>query len=256
MPFNNSLRLFAFSGFCVITSACGLLPDLGSDKMSNSEKAELNLQMGVRYLEMDMLDVAKEKLEIAYDLDSGNPEILNALAVFHERLKNDGEAEDFYRSAIDKAPDNYSIKNNYGRFLCERHKYDQGQAMLQEALDSPFNKRSWLALTNIGICRLQQNEDSAAEEYFRLALQASSEYAPALLEMMKISYRKQQYMSARAFLQRYSAVVKSTPEPLWFGFQIERALGNRQGAESYKEQLITNFPTSKEADQVKSAINK
>ena len=52
MPFNNSLRLFAFTGFCVITNACGLLPDFGSDKMSNSEKAELNLQMGVRYLEV------------------------------------------------------------------------------------------------------------------------------------------------------------------------------------------------------------
>lgn len=256
MPFKNRLRLLPLIVACLIGNACALLPNIGSDSMSNSEKAELNLQMGVRYLDMDMLDVAKEKLEIAYDLDSGNPDILNALAVFNERIKDNAAAEDFYRSAINRAPENYSIKNNYGRFLCEHDKTEQGQAMLQEALDSPYNKRSWMALSNMAICHLQQNNTDKAEEYFRLALQANPEYPPPLLEMMKISYAKQQYMSARAFLQRYTAVAKLTSETLWFGFQIERALGNRQGADVYKEQLLTLFPTAKEAAQVKSAINK
>ena len=256
MPFKRKRRLLPFIAVCLLMNACVLLPDFDSDTMSDAEQATLNLQMGVRYLEMNMLDVAKEKLELAYDLDSSNPEILNALAVFYERIKNDKEAGDFYRSAVNKDPENYSIKNNYGRFLCEHGDNEEGESMLQEALDSPLNKRPWLAMTNLGICRLQQHNAVQAEEYFRRALHINPEYPAALQEMLKISYNNRQYMSARAFLERYMAVAKSTPETLWFGFQTERALGNRQGAENFKEQLLSLFPTSQEATQIKSAISK
>ena len=256
MQFKQALRLLPILAVCTLTTACGLWPDFGSDGMSDSEKAKLNLQMGVRYMDMDMLEVAKEKLETAYDLDSGNPETLNALAVFYERIKDDEQASDFYKSAVGKAPDNYNIKNNYGRFLCERGKHEPGMSLLQEALDSPMNQRPWLALSNLGTCLVQQNDNAKGEEYFRRALQANPAYPPALQEMLKISYNNQQYMSARAFLERFTAVAKHSPETLWFGFQTERALGNRQAAESYKEQLISTFPTSTEALQVKTAISK
>lgn len=250
------LRLFLFIATSSLLNACSLLPDNDKPSMSNSEKAALNLQMGVRYLEMNMLESAKEKLEIAYSLDSGNPEILNAWAVFFERIQDNEQAEAFYRAAADRDPENYSIKNNLGHFLCERGKHQAGIDMLQTALDSPYNNRPWLALTNLGICLLAQNDKVKAEEYFRGALQISPEYTPALMEMLKISYTKQQYMSARAFLERYLSAAKPTPETLWYGFQIERALGNRNGANDYKERLTTTFPASSEAKQVKSAISK
>lgn len=249
------LRFLAILVACNLTSACALVPDFGGNGMSNREKADLNLQMGVRYLEMNMLEVAKEKLETAYDLDSSNAETLNALAIYYERMKNDEEAADYYESAIGKDPDNYSIKNNYGQFLCQRGMQKKGLTLLQESLDSSINKRPWLALTNIGICR-QQSDANQAEDYFRRALQANPAYPPALQEMMKISYNKQQYMSARAFLERYTAVAKHSPITLWYGFQTERALGNSQSAENYKEQLLNTFPTSTEANEVKSAISK
>lgn len=256
MPINGR-RILPMMLVCAVTSACGLLPNKTiKEPMSNSERAKLNLEMGVRYLEMGKLEIAKEKLETAYDLDSGNAETHNALAVFYERIKDYEEATDYYQSAISKAPENYSIKNNYGRFLCERNQIKEGMVLLQQSLDSPLNQRPWMALTNMGNCHLQQNDPVKSEEYYRRALQANPEYAPALQEMLKISYNNQQYMSARAFLERFMAVSKHTPETLWFGFQTERALGNRQTADGYKEQLIGTFPTSKEALQVKTAISK
>lgn len=258
MPTNTRRPLLPILAACFLASACSLLPDSSPEHTggSDQEKAALNLQMGVRYLEMNMLEVAQEKLETAYRLDSSNPEVLNALAVFYERLKNDEKAADFYQAALDNDPGNYSIKNNYGHFLCERGKREKGMVLLQEAYQSPMNQRQWLAMTNIGICLQQQNDKQQSEMFFRRALEANSEYTPALLEMLKISYHGQQYMSARAFLERLLSASKPSPETLWFGFQTERALGNRQAAEGYKEQLLTSFPTSTEAQQVKSAINK
>ena len=256
MLFKRNLRFLVFVAFCSISSSCGLLPDFDDDGMSDEEEAKLNLQMGVRYMELNILDVAKEKLELAYDLDSSNPEILNALAIYYERVKNDKEAADFYQSALKEAPDSYDTKNNYGRFLCERSQQEKGLALLHESLDSPYNKRPWLTLSNIGVCHVELNDIVQAEQYFRQALQANPQYPLALQEMAKISYHNQRFMSARAFLERYGAVSKHTPETLWLGFQTERALGNQQGAETYKEKLLSLFPASTEAIQVKSAVSK
>ena len=106
------------------------------------------------------------------------------------------------------------------------------------------------------MCQLQLNDANQAEQYFRRALQENPRYPLALQEMAKISYNKQEFMSARAFLQRYASVAQHTPETLWIGFQTERALGNPESAEAYKEQLMISFPVSTEAIQVKSAISK
>jgi type IV pilus assembly protein PilF len=256
MQARKRTQLIAAALICMLSASCGLLPDFSKSGMSNSEKANLNLQMGARYLELNMLQVAKEKLETAYDLDSNNPEILNALAVFYERVKEDERAEELYQSALRREPDNYSTQNNYGHFLCEHGNFEKGMEMLQAALDSVMNQHTWLALTNMGLCWARQNENDKAEEYFRRALFGNPEYAPALQEMLKISYHKQEYMSARAFMERYQAVAQHTPETLWLGYQTERAMGNMQAAEKLKDQLLSTFPTSTEAIQVKSVNGK
>lgn len=240
----------------LLATACGLLPNSGPDTMSSREKAALNMQLGARYLDMGMLEIAKEKLETAVNLDSSNAEIHNTLAVFYERIKNTEAAADSFKTALNKAPDNFSIKNNYGRFLCDQGQYEQGMALLQQAIESPMNNRQWFALTNMGICSIKQSQRQQAEEYFRQALMAQPDYPPALLEMQRISYQKQQFMSARAFLERYLGVAKHTPESLWIAFQTERALGNAKVSEEYREQLLSLFPASKEAQQVKTAISK
>lgn len=220
--------------------------------MSSEEKASINLQMGLRYLDMGMLEIAKEKLETALKLDSSNAEVHNALAVFSERIRDYEAANDHYDSAIDKAPDNFSFKNNYGRFLCEQGKYEKGMKLLQQSLDLPLNNRTWFALTNMGLCHLKQNNSQLAEDYFRQALQVQPEYSPALLQMQRISYDKRQFMSARAFMERYLNVAKHTAETLYIAYQTERALGNAESAEDYKQQLLSAFPVSKEAQQLKS----
>lgn len=235
---------------------CGLIPDFGSDKLSNPDNAILHMQMGTRYLEMGMLDVAKENLETALRLDSGNGEIHNAMAVFYERIKEYNLAAEQYESAVNKSPDNFSIKSNYGRFLCDRGEFDKSMAILKQALDAPMNNRQWYAFTSMGICYVKQNDLQHGEEYLRQALQLQGDYPPALLEMQKISYEKRQYMSARAFLERYLAVGKHTPESLWIAFQTERSLGNSKIADEYGEQLLTAFPASKEAQQIKTVIGK
>lgn len=250
-------KLFKFGCFTavlLVVGGCGLLPNMSHDSMSNDEKAVLYMQMGLRYLGMDKLDLAKENLDKALRLDSGNAEIHNAMGEFYEHIKDYGAAEDNYETAARKASGNYNIKTNFGRFICERGNYQKGMSLLKEALDQPMNNRQWYTLTSMGVCYVKQDDLQHAEESFRQALLIQPDYAPALQEMQKISYRNRQYMSARAFLERYLAVSKHTSETLWFAFQTERALNNSKTAEEYADQLLTLFPASKEAQEIKTAL--
>ena len=222
--------------------------------MSSKEKAALYLQMGVRYMELNMLKTAKENLDIALDLDTNNAEIYNALGVIYERLNQNAVARQNYQKALAIDGNNYRIKNNYGRFLCARNQYNEGIRLLNEALKMPLNNRKWFAYTNIGLCELKNAKPTLAETNFRKALQSNSQYSPALLEMQKISYGKGKFLSARAFLERYLAVTSHTPESLWYAVQTERALGNNALVEKYKEQLFRSFPLSAQAKQLKTAV--
>ncbi|WP_245395232.1 type IV pilus biogenesis/stability protein PilW [methane-oxidizing endosymbiont of Gigantopelta aegis] len=238
----------------LMLSACMAENPLGREA-STDEQAQVQLQLGVRYLEMGMLTEAREKLLNAERYDSQNAEVQDALAVLSERLGQREDADHHYRRAIELNPQSYSSKNNYGRFLCEAGRFDEGFKLLQEALDNPLNNRKWYAQTNIGLCYLKQGQTDLAEQAFRHALQYQPDYAPALQQMQKISYQNRRYMSARAFLQRYLVVAEHTPETLWVGWQTERALGNQTMAEKYRNQLLTRFPASKQAQQARKAIN-
>jgi type IV pilus assembly protein PilF len=257
--FRHIVRI-AGIGFTIacLVSGCTLLhniKNIGNGK-SNKELAEQNLELGVRYMDIGMLDVAKEKLETALSQDSSNPDVHNVLGAFYERLNQPDKAEDNYKTALRLAPDNFSYQNNYGRFLCEHKEIDQGMSMLKEALASPMNDRNWFALSNIGKCYELQGQFDKSEDYFRQALLNQPSYPAALLEMAKISYKKQQYMSARAFMQRYQSVAPQTAETLWYAYQTERAMGDQQNADDYRTLLLNQFPASEEAQQVKHGVNK
>ncbi|MEE9336497.1 MAG: type IV pilus biogenesis/stability protein PilW [Methylococcaceae bacterium] len=238
---------------CVFVSAC-VSTKKSNNSVSNKEKSALNLKMGGRYLEMNMLETAKEKIELSISLDSKNAKAYNTLGVLYERLKQYDMAGKQYKKAMQLDEENASILNNYGRFLCEKGDYQAGIALLKKAITMPFNHRKWFAYTNIGRCELGKGDMAMAERNFRQALQENKNYSPALSEMQKISYKAKKYMSARAFLERYLAVTRHSAETLWYAVQTERALGNKAMSEKYRDQLLMRFPTSKESEQVKTAI--
>lgn len=239
-------RTIVFLIFVVLT-ACS--SDKANVKSDNA--ADVHLQLGVRYLSLNKLEIAKENLQKALSLDPKNVQAHNALAFLYEKLNNFDEANDQYAKAIDLAPDDLGVQNNYGRFLCEHGEYEKGMALLSPASSNPLNDRQWLALTNAGRCQLAMGQKQQAEAYFRQALQLNQAYAPALMAMQRLSYEKADYWAAKGFLQRYLSVSTHTAETLWFAIQTERAQGNNELANEYQNLLLEKFPLSDEARKIK-----
>lgn len=254
MPHNRAqfYRLILLASLMPALSACSLF----DSRVDNAEAADTQLQLGVRYMSMDKLAIAKKHLERSVDLNSKNVEAHNALAFLYEKLNDEESARESYEYALNLNAEDLSVLNNLGRFLCERGEYEEGMAYLEKAVHSPLNNRQWLAATNAGRCALAQKKSTMAEAYLRQALQRQPNYAPALQAMQKLSYQKGDYWAAKGFYERYTSVSRQTAEVLWYAYQTERALGNQEDAERYKNQLMESFPLAEETKRIYSAQEK
>ncbi|MDO9103574.1 MAG: type IV pilus biogenesis/stability protein PilW [Methylovulum sp.] len=217
---------------------------------SAENPADIYLQLGIRYLNINRLEVAKENLERALKEEPNSIQAHNALAFLYEKIEKYPEARTHYESALRLAPDDLGVQNNFGRFLCERQQFDQGMALLNQAIANLLNDRQWLALTNAGLCQLGLGQKLRAKAYFKQALLTNETYAPALLAMQKLSYQNGEYWPAKGYLQRYVTVAGHTSESLWYGMQTERALGNEGLAKEYQNLLLEKFPLSNEAKKI------
>ena len=235
----------------VVLASCASSNVTGTN---NDDSASTYLQLGVRYMDLNKLEVAKENLQLALKKDPDNTQVHNAFAFLYEKLYDYDQARDHYEMALDGSPDDWSVQNNYGRFLCDRGEYEQGMALLTQALSTQLNDRQWLALTNAGRCQLAMKQKQSAKAYFKQALILNNTYPPALLEMQKISYQSGEYWAAKGYLQRYLSASAHTSGTLWFSMQTERALGNAELAKEYQNFLLEKFPLSDEAKQIKPVL--
>jgi len=209
--------------------------------------SQVYVQKGVQYMEAGNYEIALRDLEHAASLDRNNPEAYNALAVLQQRLDNPAAAQVNFEKAVSIEPDNFSVRNNFGRFLCGQGKYNEAMDQFQRVIASRLYNYPWIPLTNAGLCARGAGHDADAEQYLRRALELQPRFAPALLEMAKLSRETRQFMSARAFLQRLHEIQPPSPESLWLAVEVELAMGESDLAQEYAGRLVQRFPDSKEA---------
>ena len=120
-----------------------------------------------------------------------------------------------------------------------------------KALDDPFYSSPSIALTNAGSCALGSGDMVEADEYLRRAIKIEPDFPDALLNMSRLNFEQEKYLTARAFMQRYEEVASHTPETLLLAYRVESTSGNRKAATTYKLMLESNFPESDQTAEVR-----
>jgi type IV pilus assembly protein PilF len=108
-------------------------------------------------------------------------------------------------------------------------------------------------MTNAGVCMMQKPDRVAAEAYFRQALERRSNYGEALIQLSVLKFTTKDYLSARAFLQRFLSSNIPSPGVLYLGVQIEENLGDESARTEYSDRILREFPQSAEARRVLDA---
>lgn len=234
----------------VLLGGCASQVERAAEQAKRKQAVDTQVQLGAAYLQRERYDIAKPYLERALELDPDDSQANNVMAVLMWKLKDHDRAERFFRRALDRDENNPAIYHNYGAFLCERGRLDEGVRMLDRVVDDRLYTAAADANVNAGICLMTKPAPAAAEKYFREALRTRPTHANALFYMARISYDGGNALAARGFLQRYFQVAEDNPEALLLAVRVETAMQDKDTAASFALRLKSKFPTSSEAQQI------
>jgi type IV pilus assembly protein PilF len=215
--------------------------------VDREKAAQANAELGLRYMMQGNNEVAMEKLNNALSYEPNHVPANHYLAELYRRLERNEDADKHFRHAINYAKDDASsLHNNYGGFLCSQGRIDAGVKELKIVLENPVYPRRDQVYENLGLCLMNKLDHEQAEQYLRKALELNPKAAKSLLAMAQLSFTRENHLSSRAYLQRYSEVARHTPESLWLGIRVERILGDKNALASYGISLKGNYPNAPE----------
>ena len=213
--------------------------------------AEINMRLGLNYMQRGNYAIALEKLERSLQQDPNLPSTHNTIALLYQRLGETEKAEKHFLQAVNRAPDYSEAQNNYGVFLCQQQRYEDAEQRFLTAIKNPLYSSRAQALENAGVCVSRIPDNEKAEKHFRQALQMNPNLSKSLLQMANISYQQNDYLQARAYIQRYQSISQWTSQALLLVIKTENKLQDQDAVASYALLLRARFPDSDETQQVK-----
>ena len=244
----------------VSLAACCALPAVAQQYQFNNpagqepkntdprNRARIHTELGALYFQAGNYAVALDELQIALNADSSYFQAYSVRGLVHTALKENDKAESDFRRALDIAPNDPEVNNNYGWYLCETGKERQSIAYFLNALKSPLYETPDRAYTNAGTCALKAGDLEGAQNYLLKAVQLSRDGAmTARLGRAKVFYRRGILEESRIYLTDALKMMEPpTAEALWLGLRLERGLGNRSAEGGFASQLRSRYPSSAE----------
>jgi len=251
IPSPASIRIFLCVFIAVFMHGCASQKVDPFDETETQKGVISNTSLGMEYMERGQYEVALGKLKKAIKEDPNYAPAQTVIAVLYERIGEKDLAGKHYKKAYEADPTDGDVNNNYGVYLCQTGKVSQAMEHFRKAPLDPFYATPAIALSNAGSCALRAGDFTAADQYLRSALKIEPDLPDALITMARLSYEQQNYLSARAFMQRYEVVAKHDADTLLLAYRMEMATNNRKGANKYKILLESNFPDSNQTAEAR-----
>lgn len=229
-------------------------PPAQTKEQKAQSAADVHTRLAQHYIEIGNLEGALDKVKIAVSEDPTYVPAQTVMAYIYEGINDMPNAEIHYREAQKLQPDKGDTNNNLGQFLCRAGKAQEALPYFAKAIHDPFYQTPDVALTNQGLCQLQMGDRVSAEGSLRQAVQRNPNNPNALLSLAHVLYLNQNYLSAKAFLQRFEAMGQSNADALKLGHDIESRLGDTDGAQNYSKRLLSQFPDSEQAHAINQTV--
>lgn len=224
------------------------------EQAGGNKAAEINVHMGITYMNKGYYDIALIKLQRALKQDDGLAVAHNAIATLYGLLNNAEKATYHFEQALSLQANYPEAHNNYGRFLCRQGQLKRADKQFQLAIASPRYISAHKAYLNAAICVLKDKDYVKAQDYFNKALTLRPKWARVLFEMALLQYETGENIRARAYLLRHAMVSQPIPDALWLGVLIEHKLSNQTAMMSYQRRLQALFPRSKQAEKSRRRV--
>lgn len=221
--------------------------DTSGNESDARARARIHTELAAGYFELGNLGVALEEVTVAQQADPSYPTVYSIAGLVYAALKDDRRAEENFRRALQLSPADPDANHNYGGFLCQRKREEEGIRHLLTAVQNPLYQAPERSLVNAGVCARLRGDNAAAQDFFQRAVTVRPNQPQALYQLAELSFTGNNFAAAQGYLRRLAQVAPGTADVLWLGLRVERKLGNTLAEASYAQQLRKNFPQSKEA---------
>jgi type IV pilus assembly protein PilF len=238
--------------FCMILFLVGCMTqpanpyNLSKQEISVRNRAKVHTELASGYYARGMQAVALEEFSEAISIDPNYAPAYGGLGLVYTALNEDVKAESNYRKSLQLDPTNSETHNNFGAFLCSRNRIDESISEFKLALKNPLYDTPEMAYLNAAKCVMKKDDVKTAETYLLRALELRPGMSEASYQLAVIDYGRGDYARAQEELKQAMQDVKPTPEMLWLGVRIERALGNADAEASYGMLLKNKYPNSEQ----------
>lgn len=205
------------------------------------KSAKTHTELGALYLQSGNLSIALEEARIAAATDPTYAPALNLLGLVHLMLNETPQARAAFERAIQLAPGDPQIANDYGWFLCQSGREQEAFKYFEAAARNPLYRTPTRPYTNAGLCYLRVKDEKAAETNFQRAVMVDGSNAQAIYHLSSLYYQRGDFINAKKLLGDLHRQIEPNAGSLWLGVRIERKLGDRQAEASYSSQLRRKF---------------
>lgn len=249
----------------LVLSACGGIPfDSGNSVQAPVSQqtavgdaqraAKAHTDLGMVYLRDGKLSVALDEARKAVEADSSYPLGYNLYGLVQMYLENNSAAEEYLGRALNLAPTDPEINNNFGWFLCQTGRQKESISYFVAASKNTLYATPTKPLTNAAICSITGGDDKGGEDFLMRALRVDPQNSDAYYLLAELYYRTDRLVDARLRLADVHRLMVPTAQSVWLGLRIERKLGDREAETQFAKQLRREFPGSREFQLLKQGI--
>ncbi len=220
-----------------------------SDKTQLQNRSGIRLQLAISYFEARQFEVALDEIKLALQADPNNAEAYGVRALVYMEMGEVALADSNFQTALQLAPNNPDLSNNYGWFLCQNSKPTEAIKYFERALENRTYASPEKALNNAGMCSLQQKKYDAAEKYFMQAFKFDPANQATNTNLARLFFQKKEYERAQFYMNRVTSAAKNQILPasvLWLALRIENKLGDKAAENVYATQLRRHHANSRE----------
>ncbi len=246
-----AVSLLAFLGGCANSQKNSDAADEASQSSAGTSnesparyRSRLHTELGANYLQRGQFAIALEELREAVRVDPNYGLAHSIMGLVHANLNEDVRAEAAFKRAVEVAPAEGDIRNQYGSYLCGLGRADEGLAQFEAALRQPLYQTPQVALENAGSCALAASKIRVAEGYFTRLVQQSPFGPRGYQGLAAVALKTSRFDDVKRHVEAGLRTQQVTPQLLFFGVCAERKLGNRAREDEYRSQLKSRFADS------------
>ena len=232
----------------VLTTGCVSVPV--GNKWSVDSRVDIQTRLGLSYMKLGRLEPAALALGRALALAPNDSRANHAMALFQLRISDRAAAEPYFRQAVDTDNNNFSARNDFGGYLCQSGRMEEGLVQFDRALRNPYNDRLYISQLGAGACYVRILNWKEAEGYLLLALVGRPKLALALYQMAEVAFAQADHLRTRAYLQRFFDTGAESAASLLLAVRNELKLQASDLVQLHADRLRTEFPTSSEASDM------